>query len=54
MAWAQSGWATYKKRKDADLRAELAYRRSQECVGHKPQRNPGGYCTVCGKGRDNS
>jgi hypothetical protein len=27
---------------------------SQKCVGHTPQRNPGGYCITCGKGFDHS
>jgi len=47
---APRGW---NKRED-NRKAFLAYLKSQECVGHAPQRNPGGYCVVCGKGVDYS
>ena len=36
----------------ANRKADLAYRESQKCVGHETQLNPGGYCNVCGSGRD--
>jgi hypothetical protein len=38
--------------KEYNFRAGIAYRASPVCVGHAPQLNPGGYCNVCGKGRD--
>lgn len=38
--------------RDYNRKAEEAYLKSQQCVGHVPERNPGGYCNICGKGRD--
>lgn len=36
----------------ANRNAYAARLDAEQCVGHAPQLNPGGYCTVCGKGRD--